>query len=95
MGHFVRIFVFSSNRILRYSRRGSKFGTGVPAKGPCKTIYVGSMPASMPAKPLQNNPLPPWALPKFEVRKVYIQFSAPESSLAESRIKVLLTGPSY
>jgi hypothetical protein len=53
-----------------YTHRRSKFGTGVPVKGRRKTIHVGSMPASMLAKPLPNNPLPPQVLPKFEVRKV-------------------------
>ncbi|MDP2180018.1 hypothetical protein [Methylicorpusculum sp.] len=42
-----------------YTHRRSKFGTGVPVKGRRKYIRVGSMPASMLAKPLPNNPLPP------------------------------------
>jgi len=37
----------------------SKFGIGVPVKGRRKYIPVSSMPASMLAKPLPNNPLPP------------------------------------
>jgi len=42
-----------------YSHRKSKFGTGVPVKGLRKTIPIGSMTASLLAKPLPNNPLPP------------------------------------
>ena len=48
---FVRVF---------YNHRRSEFGIGVPVKGRRKTIPVGSMPASMLAKALPNNPLPPW-----------------------------------
>ncbi|MCD2449363.1 hypothetical protein GO003_003040 [Methylicorpusculum oleiharenae] len=44
---------------LRHTHRGSKFGTGVPVKGRRIYIHVGPMPASMLAKPLPNNPLPP------------------------------------
>ncbi|MDP2180436.1 hypothetical protein [Methylicorpusculum sp.] len=42
-----------------YTLRRSKFGTGVPVKGRRKYIPIGSIPASMLAKPLPNNPLPP------------------------------------
>ncbi len=66
-------FPYSTMLHTGYTHRRSKFGAGVPVKGRREYVHVGSMLAPhLALDEGPSTPAPPKALPKFEVRKVYM-----------------------